>query len=181
MSGWLSDDATDWHGRPVARRVADAADRRRAVLAGVVRAVVVDRGVVDRGRRTGGVRAELGQGGPGTALEARLDDGTGSITLRWLGRDAIAGVQTGVRLEVEGTVSRQSGRLVILNPLYRFAGSTRSDATDGQVPTGTDSAETKVVTHGTATAPVVAPATDEAGDGPGDPRVDVQAETSTNW
>jgi hypothetical protein len=56
----------------------------------------------------------------GSALDAWLDDGTGTITLRWLGREAIAGVVVGATLHVEGTVGSESTRALILNPLYRF-------------------------------------------------------------
>ncbi|HTX63786.1 MAG TPA: hypothetical protein VMD28_09105 [Acidimicrobiales bacterium] len=120
MSGWSPDGASEWQGRPVARRVADATARRRAVLTGVVRALVVHRQRPPRGR--------LRPGSRGLALDALLDDGTGTITLRWLGREALAGVGAGARLQIEGTVSSESNRLVILNPLYRFSAPTSAEA-----------------------------------------------------
>jgi hypothetical protein len=129
VSDWLPDDATEWHGRPVARRVADAEARQRAVLKGVVRVVVA--------HSTRQVRGESGRAtrrGAGSALDAWIDDGTGSITLRWLGREAIAGVDPGANLEVEGTVSSQHGRLVILNPLYRFVGCSPGTDVPGSGP-----------------------------------------------
>ncbi len=112
MSGWLPDGTAEWQGRPVARLVADAEVRHRARISGVVRGVVV--------------RRQCSGDGPvhpfahGGALDATLCDGTGTITLRWLGREAIPGIAVGASLEVEGTVSRSSGGLVLLDPLYRF-------------------------------------------------------------
>jgi hypothetical protein len=116
VSGWLPDDAREWQGRPVVRRVAEAAVRHRAVLSGVVRTVVV------HGQRpSGGRLGRLHPGGRGSALDALLDDGSGTITLRWHGRRALGGVVAGATLHVEGTLSQESDRFLILNPLYRFA------------------------------------------------------------
>lgn len=85
----------------VARTVAEAAPRQRAVLSGSVRAVR------DRGN-------------PAPCCDAVLDDGTGTITLRWVGRRSVPGVGPGRAVRVEGTVLDQHGLLVLLNPLYRF-------------------------------------------------------------
>lgn len=114
MTGWLPDDATSWAGRPIVRRVADAEARHRAVLTGVVRAIVAHRG------REGSDESRLGAGG---TLDAYLADGTGEIVVRWLGRDAIAGVAPGATMEVDGTVIDQRGTLLLLNPRYRFSPS----------------------------------------------------------
>jgi len=54
------------------------------------------------------------------ATEAELDDGTGTVLLRWSGRDEVPGVVAGAGLMVEGTVLGDHGRPVLLNPLYRF-------------------------------------------------------------
>lgn len=112
MSTWLPDGTAEWQGRLVARKVIDAGERRRAVLTGTVRSIVVHRQHPARGR--------IHPMAHGLALDAWLDDGSGTITLRWLGRAAIAGVVVGAGLHVEGTVGSESTRLVILNPLYRF-------------------------------------------------------------
>jgi hypothetical protein len=101
MSSWMADGTEEWGGRPVARTVGAADPRRRAALTGIVQRVSVRSGV-------------------GGATEAELDDGTGSIVLRWVGRDRIPGVVVGASLTVEGTVLAERGRRVILNPLYRF-------------------------------------------------------------
>ncbi|MHB1582351.1 MAG: single stranded DNA-binding domain-containing protein [Acidimicrobiales bacterium] len=111
MSNWLPDGTTEWGGRPVARTVADALPRCRATVTGTLASVAVHRGMPGRPLGTG----------PGSWLGAVLDDGTGVLLLRWLGRHTVPGVEQGARLTVEGTVSCTSdGRPVLLNPLYRF-------------------------------------------------------------
>lgn len=55
----------------------------------------------------------------GTAsLECTLIDDTGGITLIFLGRRHIGGISLGRVMEVEGMVSENRVRLVILNPRY---------------------------------------------------------------
>jgi hypothetical protein len=49
-----------------------------------------------------------------------LTDGTGTITLRFIGRGEIPGVVPGRHLVVEGTPSLEYETLLILNPLYSF-------------------------------------------------------------
>jgi hypothetical protein len=51
-------------------------------------------------------------------LRAELDGGTERITLVWLGRDRIPGIEPGRVLAAEGMLSRQGGRRVIYNPRY---------------------------------------------------------------
>jgi hypothetical protein len=138
----LPDGTTEWQGRPVARSIADAATRQRAVLTGVVRAVEVHRRLHPRGR--------LYPSEPSSAMDAWLDDGTGTITLRWLGREAVGGVVAGATLHVEGTVSSESDRLVILNPLYRFA--EPNPPSDRSAPAG--AAEPSTASESPAQAPV---------------------------
>jgi hypothetical protein len=67
-------------------------------------------GAVDR------VRAS-GPGGP-PMLRAELGGGPERITIVWLGRDSIPGIEPGRMLAVEGTLSRQGGRRVMYNPRY---------------------------------------------------------------
>jgi hypothetical protein len=57
---------------------------------------------------------------PGPILEADLDDGTGQVTLVYLGRTRIAGIATGVRISAEAPLLARHGRLELLNPRYRF-------------------------------------------------------------
>lgn len=51
-------------------------------------------------------------------LEVTLDDGTGGITVVFLGRRHIGGIRLGTHLVAEGTVGETHGRLAILNPAY---------------------------------------------------------------
>ena len=53
-------------------------------------------------------------------LELLLVDGSGAISVVFLGRRAIAGVGVGTRMVVEGTVGVHRARLAILNPSYRL-------------------------------------------------------------
>lgn len=52
------------------------------------------------------------------ALEVVVADGTGSVTGVFLGRETIAGITPGTRIEFEGLVVAHDGRLEILNPAY---------------------------------------------------------------
>ena len=82
--------------------VADLGDRRRASTAGVLRSVVL--------RPREGV----------PTVEAELYDGSGSLDLVWLGRRAIAGIDPGRRIRVEGLVCDVDGRRTIFNPRYEL-------------------------------------------------------------
>lgn len=53
-------------------------------------------------------------------LEVTLADDSGSVVARWLGREAIAGVGLGRQMVLEGVASRESGALVLLNPIYEL-------------------------------------------------------------
>jgi hypothetical protein len=60
------------------------------------------------------------------ALEAEIFDGSGTLSVIWLGRRAIAGVEPGRRIAVEGLVSCADGRSVMFNPRYElFTGEAR--------------------------------------------------------
>ena len=82
--------------------IADVADREHAVVAGTLRAVTV------RPR------------GSSPALHAELWDGSGSITLVWLGRRHIPGVEPGRHLKVRGRVAQHRGARTIFNPVYEL-------------------------------------------------------------
>ncbi|MGI9007076.1 MAG: amino acid permease [Streptosporangiaceae bacterium] len=82
--------------------IADASDREQAVVAGTLRAVTV------RPR------------GSSPALQADLWDGSGSITLVWLGRREIPGIEPGRHLEVRGRISQHRGTKTIFNPVYEL-------------------------------------------------------------
>lgn len=54
------------------------------------------------------------------SLEATLYDGSGMLTLVWLGRRKIAGIRPGVGLKVSGRVSCQDGQRLMFNPRYEL-------------------------------------------------------------
>ncbi len=82
--------------------VADLMPRSRAVVSGVLRSVVL--------RPAAQVQA----------VEAELYDGSGSLTLIWLGRRQIAGIEPGRRILVEGRVAQVRGEQRMFNPRYEL-------------------------------------------------------------
>lgn len=85
---------------PGAVPIASCRQRQRVRVAGTLRTVTL--------RPRGGA----------PALEAELYDGSDVISLVWLGRRRIAGIEPGRKLVVNGLVSEQNGRKVIFNPRY---------------------------------------------------------------
>lgn len=53
-------------------------------------------------------------------LRAELVDGTGSVTLIWLGRRRIPGIEPGRSLEAFGRLSETKEGLVMFNPRYEL-------------------------------------------------------------
>jgi hypothetical protein len=110
LSRWAN--SSDQHARELRRAVADsglvtiaeAPDRTMVHLSGTLRTVTL--------RPRGGV----------PALEAELFDGSGAITLVWLGRRQISGIGPGRQLEVEGRIGVQEGVRVMYNPRYELRG-----------------------------------------------------------
>lgn len=108
ISRWA--DSGDQHARDLRAThaaagvlpIAEAPDRERVSLRGVLRTVTL--------RPRGGV----------PALEAELDDGTGSVTLVWLGRRRITGVEPGRGIRVTGRTGVQNGVRVMFNPRYEL-------------------------------------------------------------
>ena len=87
-------------GRAGAQQIGDLADRDIADVVGVVRNLTMP---------------------PKTqvpCLVAELYDGTGALTLVWLGRREIAGITCGVRMRARGRVMMRRGQLTMLNPTY---------------------------------------------------------------
>ncbi|GAA1853767.1 OB-fold nucleic acid binding domain-containing protein [Actinomadura bangladeshensis] len=93
-------------GHEGATPITDCAARKRHCVAGTLRTVTL--------RPRGGA----------PALEAELYDGTDVISLVWLGRRRIAGIDPGRRLRAEGLVSVQDGRKVMFNPRYELRGGS---------------------------------------------------------
>ncbi len=85
-----------------ARRVTTCRDRELVTLFGTLRTVTFS--------PRGGV----------PALEGELYDGTGTVTLIWLGRRRIAGIRPGVDLLVSGRIGIVDGNRVMFNPRYEL-------------------------------------------------------------
>jgi hypothetical protein len=54
------------------------------------------------------------------ALEAELYDGSGVLTLIWLGRRRIGGIDCGRKLTATGRIATMEGRRVMFNPQYEL-------------------------------------------------------------
>ncbi len=99
-------DAGAWEDRRRAQeqrgvdRVADCADRQLVKLRGTIEVLTV------QPRDTA------------NWLEASLTDGTGTVTLVWMGRHEIPGIEAGRELRVEGRISIVDGQRRIYNPYY---------------------------------------------------------------
>jgi amino acid transporter len=95
--------------------IAELGDRDRAQVAGTLRAVTV------RPR------------GNSPAVHADMWDGSGSITLVWLGRRHIPGIEPGRHLVVKGRIANLGGTPTMFNPSYELR------------PSGGDSSEPRHV------------------------------------
>jgi hypothetical protein len=82
--------------------IQEAHNRDRVMLQGTLRTVTL--------RPRGGV----------PALEAEMYDGSGTITLVWLGRRRISGVEPGRSIKVTGRIGMQERRRVMFNPRYEL-------------------------------------------------------------
>ena len=107
ISKWAS--STEAHARELRQEhagagtsIADAPDRELIELRGQLRTVTL--------RPRGGV----------PALEAELYDGTAVITVIWLGRRRISGIEPGRQIQVKGRIGMQHGHRVIFNPRYEL-------------------------------------------------------------
>ena len=83
-----------------ATAVATCGDRVPVTVLGTIRAVTI--------RPRAGV----------PALEAELYDGSGTVTLVWLGRRTIAGLGPGRQVRATGRITTNEGRKLIYNPRY---------------------------------------------------------------
>ena len=92
-------------GKSGAISIGEAPDRERVTLRGSLRTVTL--------RPRAGV----------PALEAELNDGSGVITIVWLGRRRIAGIEPGRAIEVQGRIGRQQHARVMFNPRYELRSS----------------------------------------------------------
>jgi DNA/RNA endonuclease YhcR with UshA esterase domain len=55
-----------------------------------------------------------------STLEVTLVDGTGTISIVFLGRKHVAGIEPGIHMVAEGMVGEHAGRLLMRNPDYRL-------------------------------------------------------------
>jgi RecG-like helicase len=92
----LAQEAADSGATPIER----CEDRVPVTVFGTVRAITI--------RPRGGV----------PALEAELYDGTGTVTLVWLGRRTMAGLGPGRRVRASGRITTAHGERFIYNPKY---------------------------------------------------------------
>ncbi|MFN8080271.1 MAG: OB-fold nucleic acid binding domain-containing protein [Kineosporiaceae bacterium] len=82
--------------------VADLESRHDATVCGTLRSVTL--------RPRAGV----------PALEAALYDGSGTLTVVWLGRRQIAGIEPGRRIRVHGMITTSEGEPALFNPRYEL-------------------------------------------------------------
>jgi RecG-like helicase len=85
-------------------RIADAPARQPVRIAGVIRRMTV---LPMEGKE---------------ALQALISDGTGEITIVFMGRRGIGGLSLGKRVVVEGVLGEHRGDVRMVNPRLEFAG-----------------------------------------------------------
>lgn len=102
MSSFEFTKSSNWGGRPVAWKIADAQARGRVVVSGTI--VSVGSKVV----------------GGSPSFTCVIDDGTGQLDLLFVGRRHVRELVVGARYTVEGTAQRVSSHLVVWNPFYRL-------------------------------------------------------------
>ncbi|HEX3811608.1 MAG TPA: OB-fold nucleic acid binding domain-containing protein [Mycobacteriales bacterium] len=114
-----------WLSRTMRRLVADDAEldaeelRDDAEQTGATSVATCCRG--ERVRVAGRLRSVvLKPRGSVPTLEAELFDGTGSVTLIWLGRRHIPGIEPGRALCVYGRVAECDGVRIMFNPWYEL-------------------------------------------------------------
>lgn len=101
----LGEEIQAWASEvPSAVPISEAPSRIRVTLAGVVRRITV--------------HPEHGL----EALEALLYDGTGEVSVMWMGRRSIRGLSLGTRLVVEGVIADQRKGRRMVNPSFEFRG-----------------------------------------------------------
>nr|MCW2727400.1 DNA-binding protein [Aeromicrobium sp.] len=97
-AGELQSDAAKAGCQPISSQ----ADRCMATIHGVLRSVTL--------RPVDGV----------TALEAELYDGSDSVTLVWLGRRKIQGINAGRQLTAFGRIGMRGTTRIVYNPRYEL-------------------------------------------------------------
>ncbi|MGX7826777.1 OB-fold nucleic acid binding domain-containing protein [Actinokineospora sp. 24-640] len=117
-----------WH-RLVKRLTADVAEldaddlSTQSALQGARRACDCSSG--DEVTLCGRLRSvELSPADSVATLEAELFDGTDGVTLVWLGRRRIAGIEPGRTVKARGRIAVRDGRKVLYNPYYELLTTT---------------------------------------------------------
>jgi hypothetical protein len=68
----------------------------------------------------GQIRSVTSYERPYPRTEVELEDGTGTVLLRFVGRRQVPGLVPKLRVVANGTPGLERGALVMLNPLYYF-------------------------------------------------------------
>lgn len=102
MSTFEFTEATEWDGRPVARRLADVRPRHRLIAGGVI------------------THAHAVKEFGGCSYVVRLEDDPAWVELLFVGREEVPGLTPGATVTVEGVAYGTPGKLVVWNPLYRI-------------------------------------------------------------
>jgi hypothetical protein len=102
MTAWEPTTGDSWGGRPIARRIADVAPRRRVVVTGSI------------------VDSELARWHREPAFICRIDDDSGCLTIVFGGPRPVPGMVKGAVCTVEGTALSNGGVCLLWNPHYRF-------------------------------------------------------------
>lgn len=97
-----ADDLREEVDRCGATPIGESPDREPVYLTGTLRAVTL--------RPRAGV----------PALEAELWDGTGAVTIVWLGRREIPGIHPGRVIRVRGRITTFDNRRALFNPIYEL-------------------------------------------------------------
>lgn len=88
---------------PGSVRIESCPNRRRVKVAGVVKRITV---TPIQGSES---------------LEAVISDGTGEVSVVWMGRRSIPGLTLGTRVVVDGVVAREGSGCRMVNPTFEFA------------------------------------------------------------
>ena len=98
--------------------------RRSAAKAGEIGAVTLR----EKAKLAGRIKSiTVEKSANGQSMSCLLTDSTGSIKLVFQGRDAVPGLERGVRLLVSGTVTSFNREAVILNPEYEIVAGAASE------------------------------------------------------
>jgi RecG-like helicase len=101
----LAEETRAWADSvPGSVRIAGAPRRQHVKIAGVIRRMTV---LPMEGKE---------------ALEALISDGTGELTVVFMGRRGIGGLSLGARVVVEGVIGEHRSEVRIVNPRLEFAG-----------------------------------------------------------